>query len=391
MSTIFWNVLKLSPALLGASLFVASSSYAREKVPEQAGATNSSPAVETVAPTVEPLAQLPQTTVVASKTEAQANLPDKTVAASTNQAVNESEAAVDSLAQQSQTPDKESSVVQQTPSDARFSGNRTQSTLAQQVPDPDNTNAEPTEVLDQLNRYSNEETENSDSIDQVTNVTQLRDVSPGDWAYEALRSLVERYGCIAGYPDGTYRGNRAMSRYEFAAGLNACLQQVERLIASSTTDFVTRGDLETLQRLVQEFQTELTTLGTRVDALDGRVAFLEDHQFSTTTKLNAEIVVAVSDLLGDQDANGNEYSNGETVLHDRVRLNFDTSFTGKDRLRVRLQAGNVTEFGPLTGPSSPGTNITREGRFGFAFDNGNDIILEKLYYRFPLRSEERFS
>ncbi|HBB32401.1 MAG TPA: hypothetical protein DC064_11540, partial [Cyanobacteria bacterium UBA9273] len=44
---------------------------------------------------------------------------------------------------------------------------------------------------------------------------------PGDWAYEALRSLVERYGCIAGYPDGTFRGNRAMTRYEFAAGLNA--------------------------------------------------------------------------------------------------------------------------------------------------------------------------
>ena len=36
---------------------------------------------------------------------------------------------------------------------------------------------------------------------QVTSVSQLRDVSPTDWAYEALRSLVERYGCIVGYPD----------------------------------------------------------------------------------------------------------------------------------------------------------------------------------------------
>jgi hypothetical protein len=56
---------------------------------------------------------------------------------------------------------------------------------------------------------------------QVTSVTQLSDVQPTDWAYEALRSLVERYGCIAGYPGGTFRGNRSMSRYEFAAGLNA--------------------------------------------------------------------------------------------------------------------------------------------------------------------------
>src|SRR4028118_1661823 len=111
-----------------------------------------------------------------------------------------------------------------------------------------------------MDKFLGADIDELDPMSQVTNVTQLRDVSPGDWAFEALRSLVERYGCIAGYPDSTYRGNRAMSRYEFAAGLNACLQQIERLIASSTADFVTRGDLETLQRLVQEFQTELTTL-----------------------------------------------------------------------------------------------------------------------------------
>ena len=112
------------------------------------------------------------------------------------------------------------------------------------------------------------------NLEQVTNVNQLRDVSPGDWAYEALRNLVETYGCIAGYPDGTYRGNRAMTRYEFAAGLNACLQQIERLIAASTADFVTKEDLAILQRLMGEFEAELATLGTRVDNLEGRVAFL---------------------------------------------------------------------------------------------------------------------
>ena len=71
------------------------------------------------------------------------------------------------------------------------------------------------------------------SLNQITNVSSLRDVSPKDWAFEALRSLVERYGCIVGYPDSTFRGNRALSRYEFAAGLNACMQQMERLLAES--------------------------------------------------------------------------------------------------------------------------------------------------------------
>ncbi|MBP0001918.1 MAG: S-layer homology domain-containing protein, partial [Cyanobacteria bacterium SID2] len=44
-------------------------------------------------------------------------------------------------------------------------------------------------------------------LDQVTSVSQFSDVQPTDWAFQALQSLVERYGCIAGYPDGTYRGN----------------------------------------------------------------------------------------------------------------------------------------------------------------------------------------
>ncbi|HEY9606846.1 MAG TPA: iron uptake porin, partial [Allocoleopsis sp.] len=111
------------------------------------------------------------------------------------------------------------------------------------------------------------------------------------------------------------------------------------------------------------------------------------HQFSTTTKLNGEVIFAISDLFGGKagsQAGNPDYRNTETVFQDRVRLNFDTSFTGKDRLRTRLQAGNITEFGPLRGPSGPGLNITREGRFGFQVDNGNNVAIEKLWYRFPI-------
>ena len=82
------------------------------------------------------------------------------------------------------------------------------------------------------NEVINNPQENS-GMSQITNVQQLRDVSPTDWAYEALRSLVDRYGCISGFPNQTYRGSQPLSRYEFAAGLNSCLNQIERLIASS--------------------------------------------------------------------------------------------------------------------------------------------------------------
>ena len=162
------------------------------------------------------------------------------------------------------------------------------------------------------------------NLGQVTNVNQLRDVSPGDWAYEALRNLVETYGCIAGYPDGTYRGNRAMTRYEFAAGLNACLQQIERLIAASTADFISKEDLAILQRLMGEFEAELATLGTRVDNLEGRVAFLEDNQFSTTTKLVGEVIFGLAGV-----AAGEDNIDRVPAFGDRVRIELETSFTGE--------------------------------------------------------------
>ena len=91
-----------------------------------------------------------------------------------------------------------------------------------------------------------------DGMSQVTSISELRDVSPTEWAYEALRSLVERYGCIVGYPDRTFRGNRALSRFEFAAGLNACLNTIERLLQENVA--VLREDIEKLKRLAQEFE-----------------------------------------------------------------------------------------------------------------------------------------
>ncbi|MFM5983537.1 MAG: iron uptake porin, partial [Sphaerospermopsis kisseleviana] len=142
----------------------------------------------------------------------------------------------------------------------------------------------------------------ANSIGQVTSVSQFSDVQPTDWAFQSLQSLVERYGCVAGYPNGTFRGNRALSRYEFAAGLNACLDRVNELIATATADMVSKEDLATLQRLQEEFSAELATLRGRVDALEARTAELEANQFSTTTKLRGEAIFSVSQAFGDKQA-----------------------------------------------------------------------------------------
>ncbi len=201
-------------------------------------------------------------------------------------------------------------------------------------------------VLEQVKNYSSK-TDNQNSLSQVTSVSQFSDVQPTDWAFQALQSLVERYGCIAGYPNGTYRGNRALTRYEFAAGLNACLDRVNELIATANADLVTKQDLATLQRLQEEFSAELATLRGRVDSLEARTAELEANQFSTTTKLVGEAIFAVTDNFGSNDTNN-------TVFQDRVRLDLQTSFTGQDILHTRIATSNASRLA-LPGGTFEGT------------------------------------
>ncbi|QEI43915.1 Outer membrane protein alpha [Dolichospermum sp. UHCC 0315A] len=244
------------------------------------------------------------------------------------------------------------------------------------------TETKEAQVLAQVNRYSNE---NNTSLNQVTSVSQFSDVQPTDWAFQALQSLVERYGCIAGYPNGTFRGNRALSRYEFAAGLNACLDRVNELIATATADMVTKQDLATLQRLQEEFSAELATLRGRVDALEGRTAELEANQFSTTTKLKGEAIFAVTDTFGSETGKANR-----AVFQDRVRLGLETSFTGRDVLTTRLAAGNATGFdlkdkngNSIAGSQVPGNGVGTQ-TFEVGSTGANSVKIDKLTYEAPL-------
>lgn len=248
-----------------------------------------------------------------------------------------------------------------------------------------------TSTLDQVRSYSREG-QGQQGVGQVTSVTQLSDVQPTDWAFQALQSLVEKYGCIVGYPDGTFRGQRALTRYEFAAGLNACLDRVNELIAAATADLATKEDLAVLQKLQEEFAAELATLRGRVDNLEARTAQLEATQFSTTTKLRAEAIFGLSNAFGDgkayppldqaadfgfQDSDLNRRSvNDNTVFSNRLRLGLATTFTGEDLLWTRLDAGNTNDFLRATG--------TPMATLSYAYDNGNDIQLGQLYYKFPI-------
>jgi hypothetical protein len=254
-------------------------------------------------------------------------------------------------------------------------------------------------------------------MSQVTSVSQLSDVRPTDWAFQALQSLVERYGCIAGYPDRTYRGNRALTRYEFAAGLNACLDRVNELIAAATSDLVKKEDLATIQKLQEEFAAELATLRGRVDSLEAKVTTLERQQFSTTTKLTGNIWFNLTgafpsgDILTERNP---AVAGGSSAFAPPVRgaggvpsrvtrtdrdtnptfgyyafLNLTTSFTGRDQLVTQLVAGNG---------NSPANQLVSSGFFNswgtpFLDQTGlppnSGLAIRELFYSFPLNDSLR--
>ncbi|PSN15388.1 S-layer protein [filamentous cyanobacterium CCT1] len=211
--------------------------------------------------------------------------------------------------------------------------------------------------------------QDSVQLAQITSVSELTDVQPSDWAFQALQSLVENYGCIQGYPDRTFRGQRSLTRFEFAAGLNSCLDVIATLIAQSG---INPDDLATIRRLQEEFQAELATLRGRVDALEAETATLRAQQFSTTTKLRGQVdfhLITPFDTLSGRGA----ATEANTSVANRVRLNFDSSFTGSDRLRVRLQAGDGNALNAFNG---------LQNARGAAYD----VTIDDFFYRFPVGS-----
>ena len=95
------------------------------------------------------------------------------------------------------------------------------------------------------------------------------DVPMNHWSYDALSQLAAK-GIIQGYPDGSFKGNQPMTRYEMATA-------VARALATVDMDKASKEDVEMLKRLVVEFKDELDALGVKVDELDERVAVLEKN------------------------------------------------------------------------------------------------------------------
>ncbi|MEN6356826.1 MAG: S-layer homology domain-containing protein [Armatimonadota bacterium] len=132
------------------------------------------------------------------------------------------------------------------------------------------------------------------------------DVPKGHWAYEAVNDLIGK-GYIVGYPNGSFLGDRTLTRYEFATvtarileGMNEKLDAVKSqaskpsgapaTITMPTTPAgeVSAQDLATITKLVDEFKVELTVIGTRLDTVEATVAELKDMVATHDAMLNDE-------------------------------------------------------------------------------------------------------
>ncbi|MGB5633781.1 MAG: iron uptake porin [Waterburya sp.] len=227
---------------------------------------------------------------------------------------------------------------------------------------------------------------NKTLITQTNRVEQLQDIKPTDWSYQALKNLIERYDCIDGFPKRTaqaaqaggetlsdmfsqsYRGEQNVSRAEFAAGLNACFNKIENIIANSEN--VPQGDVDKLLRLMQEFQSDLAILQGRIDGSQAYLQDLEVTQFSTTSKLTGEAIFGLSSILSGNDPDS-------TIFGSRLRLDLQTSFNGEDLLFTRLSRSDFPGFESEIG--------TFQGNLSFADpDDDDDFRLDALYYSFRI-------
>jgi hypothetical protein len=198
----------------------------------------------------------------------------------------------------------------------------------------------------------------ANDIESIPTVSALKNIHPTDWEYQVLQSLAQNYGCTLNWQVDD--NNLTITRDEFAINLNQCLQQIK------TID--NQGDFTVLQRLQQEFTTELAPLVNQLEQLEAQITQLESQYFSTTTKFNGQVLLFLTDSFSQNDQT-------QTTFGYRTRLNFNISFSGKDQLQIRLENRNIARFDDIIGTSL--VRLAVEG------DTDNQTELSELSYTFP--------
>lgn len=171
------------------------------------------------------------------------------------------------------------------------------------------------------------------------------DVPLNHWAYDAVENLAAK-GILEGYPDGAFRGKKAMTRYEIA-------QMVAKMM---NCENMSNEDIEQLKALVAEFGPELEALGVKVDSFDSRMTALEKGM--SGWKISGEMRYdfkafdyqgAAKDLSSGNRRNGFDLDRGRLFLHRDLPngLSFDSRWQRDDLDNYYLTARDFMGIGGL--------------------------------------------
>ena len=167
------------------------------------------------------------------------------------------------------------------------------------------------------------------------------DVTPDSWAYQAVSQLAST-GIITGYPDGTFRGENGITRFQVA-------QMVAKALANQ--DRANAEQQALINRLADEFSNELNNLGVRVARLEDRVG---------NVKVTGDMRLR---YLGSQKKDGNyvnavgDYSKG-SQFDARARIQFNAKDNDRTDAVVRVTSGDF-EFGDATNGGNATATIDR--------------------------------
>ncbi len=175
------------------------------------------------------------------------------------------------------------------------------------------------------------------------------DVPTDHWAFDAIAELAAK-GIIEGFPDGTFKGDRGVTRYEVAMIVARILARIEAIkipapAAPAPAPQVTRADVQTIQRLVNEFRAELAALGVRVTAVEEELTALKGA-------LDKTKVTGSTRLRYSQGGTGTSSANL------RTRLQFTSAPGGPITVVTRLgyqsaAGGGLTFVDPVSATGAP--------------------------------------
>ncbi len=203
------------------------------------------------------------------------------------------------------------------------------------------------------------------------------DVPTNHWAYDAIAELAAK-GLVEGYPDGTFKGDRAMTRYEMAMIVARLLARIESIqIPSPQAPQVTRADLDAIQRLLNEFRAELAALGVRVTVLEEELNAIKARldnvritgqvQFRLSIRQNASGAFQAGTRIASKDASQSALVPDDIMF---FGLRFDGSVAPDVHLILGLVEGGLN----CSGSGNCFANDFDSANFGFSTLSQNQVL-----------------